>query len=89
VVLSVVVPLFVFCVVYFGLYSVLFRAVDGLHVALACIMVAILALGVALAAAGWALGWCLLVVMLSPFVVAVCYEAFGYRHVESDVLRES
>ena len=34
------------------------------------------------------LGWCLLVVTLSPFVVVVGYETAGYRHV-ADVEREA
>ena len=65
-----------------------FRAVDALHLALAAGMVAILALGVVLAAAGAPLGWCLVVVMASPFVVVVGYETIGYRHVTADVERE-
>jgi low temperature requirement protein LtrA len=89
VVLSVAIPVFVFCIVYFALYSVLFRAVDPLHLVLAAGMVVFLVLAVALAAAGLPLGWCLIVVMLSPFVVAVGYETAGYRHVEQDVRRES
>jgi low temperature requirement protein LtrA len=88
VVLSVAVPVLVFCLAYFALYSLLFRAVDALHVGLAAVMVLILVLGVALAAGGAPLGWCLVVVMLSPFVVAVGYETAGYRHVEADVRRE-
>lgn len=35
------------------------------------------------------LGWCLLVVTLSPFVVVVGYETAGYRHVAADVEREA
>ena len=88
VLLSVAIPVFVFCVSYFVIYSVLFRAVDSLHVMLAIAMVAIMALSVYMAWAGAPLGWCLLVLMLSPFVVAVGYETSGYRHVESDVRRE-
>ncbi|GAB2462094.1 low temperature requirement protein A [Conyzicola lurida] len=89
VVLSVAIPVFVFCIAYFVLYSVLFRAVDPLHIVLAVGMVVFLVLAVAFAGAGLPLGWCLIVVMLSPFVVAVGYETAGYRHVEQDVRRES
>jgi len=88
VVLSVAIPVFVFCLVYFILYSVLFRAVVPLHVLLAAGMVLFLVLGVVLSVAGLPLGWCLVVVMLSPFVVAVGYETLGYRHIEADVRRE-
>jgi low temperature requirement protein LtrA len=89
VVLSVAVPVLVFCLAYFILWSILFRAVDSFHVMLAAGMIAFLALAVVLAVAGVPLGWCLLVVMLSPLVVAVGYETAGYRHVEADIRRES
>lgn len=88
VVLAVAIPVFVFVIAYFVLYSILFRAVDSFHLILATGMVLFLVAGVALAAAGVPLGWCLLVVMLSPFVVAVGYETSGYRHVTADVRRE-
>lgn len=89
VVLSVAIPVLVFCLAYFVLYSILFRSVDALHLILAAGMVVILLAGVGLAIVGVPLGWCLLVVMLSPFVVAVGYEVAGYRHVEADVRRET
>ncbi len=88
VVLAVAVPVLIFCVVYFTLWSVLFRAVDVFHLGLALGMVAFLVIAVVLAASGVPLGWCLLVVMASPAVVAVGYETGGYRHVEADVRRE-
>lgn len=88
VVLSVAIPVFVFSLAYFTLWSILFRAVDAFHVMLAVGMAAFLIAGVLLAAAGVPMGWCLFVVMLSPFVVAVGYETAGYRHVEADVRRE-
>ena len=89
IVLSVAIPVAVFCLSYFALYSILFRSVDPFHVGLAAGMVLFLVLGVALAGAGLPLGWCLLVVMLSPFVVAVGYEIAGYRHIAADVRREA
>jgi low temperature requirement protein LtrA len=88
VVLAVAIPVFLFGVAYFVLWSVLFRAVDVLHLMLAAGMVAFLVASVVLAAMGIPLGWCLLVVMAAPAVVAVGYETGGYRHVEADVLRE-
>jgi len=89
VVLSIAIPVLVFTLTYFVLWSILFRAVDRFHVALAAAMVFILVIAVALAAHGIPLGWCLVVVMLSPFVVAVGYETAGYRHVEADMRREA
>lgn len=89
VVLCVAVPVLIFCVAYFVLYSIFFRSVDALHAWLALGMVVFLAAGVVLAAVGVPLGWCLLVVTLSPFVVVVGYETAGYRHVAADVEREA
>ena len=89
VVLCVAVPVLIFCVTYFVLYSILFRSVDTLHLMLALGMVVVLAAGVALAAVGIPLGWCLLVVTLSPFVIVVGYETVGHRHVAADVAREA
>jgi low temperature requirement protein LtrA len=89
VVLSVAIPVLIFCVAYFVLYSILFRSVDALHAWLALGMVLFLVAGVALAAVAVPLGWCLLVVTLSPFVVVVGYETAGYRHVAADVEREA
>ena len=89
VVLAVAIPVALFGVVYFGLYSLLLRAVDSFHLLLAAGMVVLLALAVVLAAVGVSLGWCLIVVMLAPFVVAVGYETVGYRHVEADIAREA
>lgn len=89
VVLAVAIPVFAFGLTYFIVWSVLFRAVDGFHALLALGMMAFLVLGVLLASAGVSLGWCLLVVMLSPFVVSVGYEISGYRHVEADLRREA
>jgi low temperature requirement protein LtrA len=86
--LSVAIPVLVFGLTYFALYSALFRSVDSLHVILVIGMVLFLVAGVALAVVGAPLGWCLLAVTLSPFVVAVGYETAGYRHVELDLRRE-
>jgi low temperature requirement protein LtrA len=88
VVSSVAIPVFVFLLAYFVLWSILFRAVDAFHVMLAAGMIAFLVLGVVLAVAGVPLGWCLFVVMLSPLVVAIGYETVGYKHVEADLRRE-
>lgn len=89
VVLAVAIPVLVFCILYFALWSVLFRALDPFHVLLAIGMVAFLALAVLFAANGLSLGWCLLIIMASPAVVAVGYETGGYKHVEADIQREA
>ncbi len=88
VLLAVVIPVLIFTVTYFVMWSVLFRAIDGFHLMLAAIMVGILVLSVVLAVAGLPLGWSLLVATLCPIVIAIAYETVGYRHVEADVARE-
>jgi low temperature requirement protein LtrA len=85
--LCVAIPVLIFCVVYFVLYSILFRAVDAFHLWLAIGTIAFLVLGVALAVGGAPLGWCLMAITLSPFVIVVGYETAGYRHVSADVER--
>ncbi|CAN5282721.1 low temperature requirement protein A [soil metagenome] len=89
VVLAVAIPVLIFSVGFFVLYSALFRAVDAFHLMLASGLVLILVVAVVLAAVGVPLGWCLLVVTLAPFVISVGYETVGYRHVEADIERES
>lgn len=89
IVVAVVIPVSVFGLAYFTLWSILFRAVDMFHVLLAVGVLALLGVAVVLAVVGVPLGWCLLVAMLSPFVVAVGYETTGYRHIEADIRRES
>ncbi|CAN5180759.1 low temperature requirement protein A [soil metagenome] len=89
VVLAVAIPVLIFSVVYFTIYSALFRAVDGFHLLLASGLVLVLAAGVALSLVGVPLGWCLIVLTLAPLVIAVGYETVGYRHVESYIERES
>ena len=84
-VLSVVIPLAVFTVGYFGVYSLLMRRIDPFHIGLAGGMLAVLALAVVAAVAGLSLGWCLLIAAVAPFVTVVGYESVGYRHVAADV----
>jgi low temperature requirement protein LtrA len=79
-VLAVAIPVLVFTVVYFALYSFLMRSVDPFHVLLFAGTLAVLAAAVAMAAAGASLGGCLLVVMAAPVVTIVGYEALGHRH---------
>lgn len=89
VVLAVAIPVALFGVVYFALWSILFRAVDTFHLLLAAGMSAFIVIAVVLAAFGAPLGVSLLIIMASPAVVAVGYETGGYRHVEADLQREA
>ena len=79
-VLASAIPVLVFTVAYFVIYSLLVRAVDPFHLLLLAGTVAVLVVAVALAAGGTSLGVSLLVVMAAPAVTIVGYEAIGHRH---------
>ena len=80
-VLSVAVPVLLFLVTVFALYSYLLRTLDAFHVALAGASVAVLVASVVMAASGVSISISLLVAMLAPVVVVIGYEAVGHRHV--------
>lgn len=79
-IVSVALPVFIFSVALFTLYTYLVREFDPFHIALFAGTVLLLAAAVALAAAGVSLGLCLIVITLSPAVVVVGYETVGHRH---------
>lgn len=84
-VLASAIPVLIFTIAYFALYSFLVRAIDPFHVLLFVGTVAVLALAVALAAAGWTMGTCLVVLMAAPVVTIVGFEAVGHRHMAAAV----
>ncbi len=86
-VLSVVIPVAIFALVFYGLYSALFRARDPFHLWLLAGMSLLLAAAVVLAAAGVGVPICLLVVALAPVVTIVGYETLGHRHMADAVGR--
>jgi low temperature requirement protein LtrA len=86
-VLAVIVPLLVFTIAYFGIYSALLRRIDMFHVGLAVGTVGVLLLAAVVASAGVSLGWCLMIAAAAPFVTVVGYESIGWRHVAADVER--
>lgn len=77
---SVAVPVLVFSITLFALYTYLLGEFDPFHLALFAGTVVVLAAAVGLAAAGASLGVCLVLVTLAPAVVVVGYELVGYRH---------
>jgi low temperature requirement protein LtrA len=79
-VLSVAIPFAVYAGVFYGLYSLLLRTHDALHLGLLAATAALLALSVGLAAAGASVAVCLLVLALAPAVTVVGYETLGHRH---------
>lgn len=86
-VLAVVIPLAVFTIAYFGIYSALLKRVDSFHLALAGGMLAVMAIAVIAATASVSLGWCLVIAATAPLVTVIGYESVGYRHVAADVVR--
>jgi hypothetical protein len=82
-VLTVAVPLAVYVLTLFALYTFLVRAVDPFHIALLGGTAALLVLPVMLATLGAPMAVCLVVLMLAPLVPVIGYEtripAHGYR----------
>ncbi|MDA0159540.1 low temperature requirement protein A [Solirubrobacter ginsenosidimutans] len=81
IVLSVTIPVGIFILAIYGLYSVLLREHDALHLGLLAGSAALLVLTVALAAVGVSVAICLLVLTLVPAVTILGYETVGHRHV--------
>ena len=79
-VLAVAIPVLVFCVGLFALYSFLMGTVDPFHFGLMAGCVAVVLLAVAVTAAGASIGIGLIIVMLAPAVIVVGYETIGHRH---------
>jgi low temperature requirement protein LtrA len=80
IVLSVVIPVSIYALALYVLYSLLMRTRDPFHLLLLAAMAAVLVLAVVLAEAGVGVTTCLLVVMVAPVVTVVGYETIGHRH---------
>ena len=80
-VLALALPVGVYLLGIYLLYSHLFDRLDGFHALLLGLTAAVLAAGPLLAAAGVSVALCLLVVMLAPAVTVVGHEMRGYLHV--------
>jgi low temperature requirement protein LtrA len=81
-VLSVAVPLAVFVLTFYALWTALMQRRDPFHLGLLLGTAAILVLAVVLAEAGAPMAWCLVVLSLAPVVTVVGYETLGHRHQE-------
>jgi low temperature requirement protein LtrA len=86
-VLSVAVPLGVFVLMLYGLWTALMRRRDAFHVGLLLGTAAVLVLAVVLGRAGVSMAWCLVVLALAPVVTIVGYETLGHRHQEDSLDR--
>jgi hypothetical protein len=79
-VLTVVVPVAVFVVGLYALYTFLASSIDRFHLILLAVSAALLVAPVPMAAGGIGMSWCLLVLSLAPWVTVVGYELRGHEH---------
>jgi hypothetical protein len=86
-VLTVAVPVAVYVLTLFALYTFLVRALDPFHLTLLAGTAALLVLPVILATIGAPMAVCLVVLMLAPLLPVIGYEALGYRHMAVAVQR--
>ena len=85
--LTVAVPVAVFVLGLYGVYAAFFREHDPFHLLLLAGTAGVLVLAVVCAALGLSMTWCLIVLMLAPFVTVVGYETVGHRHLTEAMLR--
>ncbi|WP_159606762.1 low temperature requirement protein A [Agromyces humi] len=78
--LTVVVPVAVFMVALFTIYSLLLRQFDPFHIWLFIGSLLVVVAAVAAVAAGATFGVGILITAAAPFVVVVGYETVGHRH---------
>jgi low temperature requirement protein LtrA len=79
-VLCVVIPVAVYILGVFAIYTALARTVDRFHLVLLAGSGVFLAAPLVMASAGAAMAWCLIVLALSPWVSVVGYELRGHAH---------
>jgi low temperature requirement protein LtrA len=79
-VFSVALPVAIFALAFYGIYSGLMHERDPFHLLLLAGTGAFLIAGVLLAAAGVSMALCLIVLALAPIVTVVGYETLGHRH---------
>ena len=86
--LAVAVPLGIFVLTVFALYTLMLRVGadhDAFHTLLLVGSFAVLVLGVGVVAAGAPVTVGILVIALAPFVTVVGYEVLGHRHAAADL----
>jgi low temperature requirement protein LtrA len=93
VVLTTAVPLAIYVICLYVLYSVLTREIDPFHISLVAGTAAVIVAAIIMAGANAPLAACLLVLTLAPAVTVVGYELVGHHHraamlVRSGVTRE-
>jgi len=80
--LTTAIPLTIYLLAIFLLYTYLTATLDKFHIPMLAVSAAVIGASVAMAALGVALEWCLLVLALVPWVTVVGYELVGHRHNE-------
>jgi low temperature requirement protein LtrA len=80
VVLTTAVPLAIFVLCLYALYSLVTREIDPFHIWLVTGTAVVIGASIVLAAVEVPLAVCLLVLMLAPAVTVVGYELVGHRH---------
>ncbi len=78
--LTVSVPLGVFVLGLYAMYTALTRTLDPFHLVLIAISAVLLVAAPLLASAGMPLVWCLIVLALVPWVTVIGYETRGHLH---------
>ena len=81
------IPVAIFTLALYGLYSVLFRTADPFHLWLMAGTALLLVSAVLLAAAGAGVPVSLLVVALAPVVTIIGFETVGHRHIAEALRR--
>ncbi len=79
-VVAVAVPVLIFELCLFALYTYMVQEFDGFHIVLITATVTLVIAAVVLAWSGASLGLCLIIFTLSPAVVVVGYETIGHKH---------
>ncbi len=87
--LCVAIPVLVFEVSLFTLYSLLLRQFDLFHIWLFVAAVVVLAVSVVAVGVGASIGTALLIVAASPIVIVVGYETVGWRHQTAALERDA
>ena len=88
-VMTVVIPVGIYILAIYVLYSLMAYTVERSHVLLVVLTAAVLGLAVLLAANGISMANSLLVVTLAPVVSVVGYELVGHRHAAAAVARNT
>jgi hypothetical protein len=86
-VLSVAIPVAIYILALYVLYSAVMRTADPFHLTLLAATTVVLVAAILLAAAGIDMAVCLVVLMLAPAVTVVGYEFVGHRHMAEAIER--